>query len=300
MSVDYERQVVDIAGMVRPEARLAPETVSLATEALYAVHADFGPDSDHPMSFHNGPHSVAVMRRGVRIGNILFPYLSPVHQRRFFDGMILGGATHDRFQLLGPGENEVASAAYGVELVEAADGVLNTDFFKRRLTYADLATEVSMDPDGKLVQVNLRKGARDPIKFGMSFADINGIAMEGPKRMWEDATNLYYEQTPPDEQSISGLFVFYAGQVRFLRQRLNDRQVKPDIAYYFPDTFEDIYREMRREYHHNIVTAHGLALKIAERPELEHAVGRVVSTVDRGHIGQLVGELIRRKARTDE
>lgn len=296
MSVDFERQVTEIAGMVRPDVRLAPETVPLATEALYAINGDFGPDSDDPLSFHNAPHSVAVARRAVRIGNILYPYMRPVHRRRFFDGMILGGTTHDRYQHLGPGENELASAAYGVELVEAADGVLNTDFFKRRLTYADLATEVRMDEDGRLIQVNLRTGARDPIKFGMSFADINGIAMEGDMRMWEDATNLYYEQTPTDEQSISGLVDFYSGQVRFLRQRLNDNQIKPDIAYYFPDSVDEVYRDMRREYHGNIVSAHDLAVQVSQRPELKKSIGFVVRAVDRSHVGHIVGELIRRKA----
>jgi hypothetical protein len=296
MAVDFEKQVAGIADMIRPEVTLAPETTLIVTQSLYDIEEDFGPASDNPLGFHNAPHGVDVTRRAVRIGNILYPYILPAYQDRFFDGLMIGGGTHDRFQHLGPGLNEIASGEYAQGLIEAADGELNTSFFKYRVMLADRSTEVSMQPDGRLVQVNLRQGAIDPIKFGMGFADINGIAMEGDKRMWQDATNLYDELTAAGEWSVKGLFRFYVDQQRFLRHRLNDHQIKADIAYYLPDSVEDVYRDMRREYHDNIVSAHGLATLIGANPHLEESVGRIVGTVDRAHAGRLVGKFIRHLA----
>lgn len=294
--MDFEKQVAGIAGMIRPDVTLAPETVPIVTQALYDVDGEFGPRSDNPLSFHNAPHGVDVTRRAVKIGNILYPYILPVYQERFFDGLMIGGGTHDRYQHLGPGQNEIASGEYAVGLIEAADGELNTSFFKQRVMLADRATEVSMGPDGRIIQVNLRQGAIDPIKFGMGFADINGIAMEGDKRMWQDATNLYDELTPAGQWSVGGLFRFYVDQQRFLRRRLNDYQIKADIAHYLPGAVDEVYRDMRGEYHDNIVAAHRLASFIGSHPELEQSVGRIVGVVDRAHAGRMVGKFIRHLA----
>jgi hypothetical protein len=282
--------------MVRPDVELAPETTLIVTQSLYDIDADFGPGSDNPLEFHNAPHDVDVTRRAVKIGNILYPYILPAYQDRFFDGLMIGGGTHDRYQHLGPGLNEIASGEYAIGLIEAADGPLNTSFFKHRVMLADRSTEVSMGPDGRIIQVNLRQGAIDPIKFGVSFADINGIAMEGDKRMWQDATNLYNELTSAGEWSIGGLFRFYVNQERFLGRRLNDYQVKGDIAYYLPDSVDKVYRDMRQEYHDNIIAAHKLAEFIGSHPELEQSVGRIAGAVDRTHAGRLVGRLIRHMA----
>ena len=295
MPVDFEKEITEIATIIEPDYKLAPETIPIAVESLEEIDNDYGPGSDNPLPFHDAPHSVGVTRRGVRLANILYPYIRPVHRRRFFDLVIIDGATHDRRQDLGPGENEIASAESAVQKVEAADGILNTGIFKKRLVHGDLATAVRMEDDGKLIQVNLRTGARDPIKFNMAFSDINGIAMEGDKRMWEDATNLYHELTPEAEQTIDGLVTFYISQVKFLRQRLNDGQVKSDIAYYFPDTVEAVYRDMHKEFYENIISAHGLVLAISQRPELQRSIGHLARGVDRSIMGPLVGKMIRRK-----
>jgi hypothetical protein len=300
MPADFEKEITEIATMIEPSCELAPETIPIAVESLEEIDNDYGPGSDNPLSFHDAPHSVGVTRRGVRLANILYPYIRPLHRRRFFDLVIIDGATHDRRQDLGPVENEIASAETAVQKVEAADGILNTMIFKKRLVYGDLATAVRMEDDGKLVQVNIQRGAHDPIKFNMAFSDINGIAMEGNKRMWQDATNLYYEIT--DEPTIEGLCTFLIDQRKFLRQRLNDGRIKSDIAYYFPDDVEAVYKDMRKAFHGNIVSSHGLAVLLGERPELQHSVARVakgIETLDRSVLGAMIGKTIRRKIAPD-
>ncbi len=298
MALDIEKEVVQIARKIPQGITLAPETIPLTIEAVEEINRDYGPESDNPLLFHNAPHSIGVIRRDVRMANMLYPYLGPVHRRRYYDLALYAGGIHDRRQDLGPIENERASAAYGVQQIEATDGILNTQSFKKRLVYAANATAVRMDEKGKLVQVNLQSGAHDPIKFNMAFADINGIAMEGPKRMVEDATNLYYEIT--DEPTDEGLYDFLAGQRAFLRGRLNDVQIKADIAYYFPNDAEAVYKDMRKAFRGNILSAFRLATMIDEDPGLRHPIGRVTRHIGtRAILGPTLGKIIRRKVDRD-
>ncbi len=303
MTLDFEREVTEIAAMIEPKHgyELAPETIPIAITALEEVDSKYGPSSDHPLSFHNAPHSLGVTRRVVRLTNMLYPFIQPKYQNGIYDLGIIGGATHDIEQELGPGENERVSAESAGRQVSDADGVLNTTTFKKRLTRGIVATTVEMKEDGELVQTNLQSGTHDPIKFGMAFADINGIAMEGSKRMWQDATNLYYELN--DEPTIGGLFDFYLSQAGFLRQRLNDGRVKSDIAYYFADDIEAVYQVMRGAFHANIVSAHGMAVLLGERPELSNTVGSVVKGIgalDRSLLGTMIGKMIERKVANDQ
>jgi hypothetical protein len=299
MLMDFEKEITHIATMIEPDIQLAPETIPITVGAVEEIDQDYGPESDNPLSFHNAPHSVGMIRRGVRMANILYPYIGPVHRRRFFDLVFVGGGVHDRWQNLGPIENERASAAYGVQMIEEADGILNTNIFKKRLVYAAEATAVRMKDDGKLVQVNLQRGAHDPIKFNAAFADINGIAMEGPKRMVEDAANLYDEIT--DEPTEEGLYDFLANQKAFLRGRLNDGQVKADIAYYFPDDAEAVYKDMRRAFRRNILSAFRLATMIDEDPGLRHPIGRIARNIGtRAILGSTIGKMIHRKVARDQ
>jgi hypothetical protein len=297
MAVDFEKEVVQMMDAVNPafEYTFAPETLELAVIQLERINDRYGPDSDTPLEYHDAPHSIAVPRRFVRLGNILFPYMKPAHQSRFFDGGIIVGTHHDDEQGLGPIENELASAAHTVRKIEEADGVLNTKAFKKRVTDGTEATAVRMDDNGKLIQINLRRGSHDPLKFNIAFADINGIAMEGEERMVLDATDLYHELTPVERQSDEGQVAFYESQVKFLRQRLNDGQIKGDIAYYFPDDVEAVYKAMRKEFHRNIRSAHGIALLLSQRPELSDSIKDALRRVDRSHAGSLVAKLIHHK-----
>ncbi len=296
MSQDFEKELAGIVTLIPPEHELAPETIPIATEALEMIDGHYGSESDNPLPFHNAPHSVGVTRRAVRMGKILLPYMRDEYRKRFFDLAVIAGATHDYDQDSGPGDNERNSAKYAIEQIEKFDGELNTTDFKARLPQGILATTVEMKDDGELVQTNLQSGSHDPIKFNMAFSDINGIAMEGSKRMWCDATNLYHEIT--DEPTAEGLYSFLIGQAGFLRQRLNDPRIKSDIAYYFPDDIEAVYKDMYKAFHANIISAYNIAVMLDQRPELQSSIGLIVKSIgklDRSVMGSLIGKTLGRK-----
>jgi len=290
MSMDYERELTAIATTVEPpDQQVSPEAITIATESLYAIDAKYGPDSDHPLTFHNGPHSLGVTRRVIRFTNMLYPHIRPMYRTGIYDLGMIDGGTHDYEQLLGPGKNEEASGQYAVEQVEAiGTAAMNTKTFQKRLVDGNQATAVVMKEDGEIVQVNVQTGSHDPLKFITSFGDINGIAMEGRRRMLNDATRLAYEIY--GEPTLDQLYNFLVNQSFFLRKRLNDGRVKSDIAYYFPDDIDEVYKVMRKAFHSNIVAAHTMALGFGKRPVAIAARG--LCALDRSILGNSISKTL--------
>lgn len=282
-----------------PECEVSPQAITIAAESLYAIDEKYGPDSDHSLSFHNGPHSLGVTRRAVRLTNILYPYMRPQHRVGIYDLDFIGGSMHDIEQDLEPGENERVSGEQAIACaIEADVPGIDTPAFSKRLFDGIQATAVQMRENGEVVQVNVQNGTHDPFKFVMSFGDINGIAMEGSKRMFNDATNLCYE-IHGGEPTLDQLYEFLSNQAVFLRQRLNDGRVKSDIAYYFPNDIEDVYQDMRAAFHTNILAAHGIAKSLGDRrPELQGAVSAAIKGIgvlDRALLGDVISKTIHSK-----
>jgi hypothetical protein len=299
MSIDYERELTAITDLVEPPDQLVSSAaIAIGAEALSEIDAKYGPDSENPLTFHDADHSLGVTRRAVRLTNILYPYMSPRHRAKIYDLDIIGGATHDFERDVEPQENERISGEYAVaQVIELGGSQLNTAKFKKRLFDGILATAVEMKDDGEILQVNVQKGSHDPFKFVMSFGDINGIAMEGPKRMLSDATKLCDEVH--GKPTLDELCNFLVSQASFLRKRLNDPRVQSDIAYYFPEDTKQVYTDMRKAFRSNILSAYGMAVTFGERrPELRDSVEGVVQrvgTVDKALLGSLIGKALHRK-----
>lgn len=293
MVVDFEREVAKIASTVPYPERVSPSAVDIAVRSLKSVNERYGIHSANPLAYHNAPHSLGVCRRSVRLTKLLYPYIAPQYRPGIYDLAIVGSAEHDFYQELGPGRNEVASAEHAVEQVQNVnDPSINNEIFTSRLYKGIMVTKVERTEQGEIVQVNLQKGDPDPYKFIEAFADINGIAMEGQRRMIRDATNLCYEiyKTPTLEQ----LWNFILDQSKFLKQRLNDGRIKADIAYYFPDSIEPVYGVMHKAFHANIISAHGLALALGQRPELKAPVGVAARTIDSSLLGDVISQQLQR------
>src|SRR5665811_574572 len=126
MSMDFEKHVAGAVALIKPEVKLAPETIPIAVGSLEEIDRDYGPGSDNRRQFHDAPHTIGGIRRGVVLTNMMYPYIKPVHRRRFYDLVIVGEAVHDRYRDRGS-ENEVASTEFGIQQVEDADGPLNTE-----------------------------------------------------------------------------------------------------------------------------------------------------------------------------
>lgn len=285
-----------VAGIGSPEISLRPVTPIITAEVLHDIDQKYGPHGDDPLEYHNTSHSIDVGRRVIRLTNLLYPYIPEQYRTSIYDLGFLGPGCHDSEQLLGSGANERASLDDALRRIEQAnDPVLTAPAFTDRLGSGIMVTVVNRKEDGELEQVNLREGDPDPFKFIMAFCDINGIAMEGDMRMIKDATHLCYELF--GEPSTEQLYDFLLSQAGFLRDRLNDHRIKADIAYYFPDHQDEVYKVMRSSFHSNITSAYRLATFMSDHSELSDPIGKVIKTADKTHAGRLIGRLIRQQVR---
>lgn len=295
----FEEQLVSISRIIKPEGYgLDDATIPLAVNALEEIDVKYGPDSDDPHPYHNAQHGIDVIRRGVRLTNILYPYLRSDHRPKIFDLDFAIGSWHDIEQsLVAPGANERASARSAVRAVSQLEGPLNNKKFKHRLELGIIATTAAEAEDGKITQPYVKKDAHDPVKLIAAYADINGVAMEGPARMLKDATNLALEifGEEPTKDEFGNFLVSQAG---FLTQRLNDGQVKSDLAYYFSkDEVDAIYKDTRKIFHPNIDAAVKIARAMQSRPELQGAMYRALNALSPEQIRSNGGKLLRRVAR---
>ncbi len=279
--MNLEKEVGSLKRQIEfTEYSICPQTEIIAIDILEAVDARFGDNSVHPLEYHNAQHAVDVVRRGIRLANALMPDIEPKYQRNIYDLIFIGGASHDYEVLTGSGQNEVLSADFADQTVRSHgyNPEINNKRFLKRLRSGIRATQVSRDTDGKIEQVNIRKGERDPFKFILATADINGIAMDGPKRMVSDAVNLCYElseQAPtPDE-----LYEFILFQQKFLRDRLHDDQTKPDIAYYFGDKAEEVYQLASKEFSSTIKKTYSIACGLSDNPIIHKVINENLKAV---------------------
>jgi hypothetical protein len=297
MSMDFGQEMAKIAAMVEPDdAQVHPDSIAVAVDVLHDIDERYGPDSDNPLEHHNAEHGLDVARRVTLLNNIIYPYVPPRYQPQLFDLGLVDGSGHDYEQGLGPGANEKASGCYLVGKVSAL-GVspINTVEFKDRLYDGIQATEIEEGEDGRIIQVNVREGSQDPLRWSMSAGDINGVAIEGSARMFKDATRICYEKKAGDP-SLDELYDFLISQAAFLRQRTNDRQVMADMAYYFPNDVADVYDDMKQAFRPNILSAYRVATLLGARPELKNTVGvavkRSLGVLDRSLLGDLVGRAV--------
>lgn len=80
-----------------------------------------------------------------------------------------------------------------------------------------------------------------------------------------------------------------------MKQRLNDGRVKSDIAYYFPDHIEAVYKNMHNAFNSRILSAYRLAILLGDHPELKSTIGSVVKTVDQPLIGDALLKILKAK-----
>lgn len=246
---------------------ISEAAVAIAQESIAEIDTKYGDGNAEYMAYHNAYHGVDVVRRGFRLIGILNDYIADKYRQDLPDLVLLGGAFHDIVQRKASGVNEQESANIAAERTRVSyDAVDDVERFIDRLQLGILATEVEIThPESEIIQKRLPNGRPDPLKYIMAFADINGIAMDGPERMIRDCVHLCHEIFGKD---VTGEQIgdFLLSQTRFLRTRLNDRRVRSDLMYYFLDAEPEVYGLMRQAFEANIMAAANHAKFIEDNP----------------------------------
>ncbi len=190
-------------------------------------------NADKP--YHNQEHAATVMQRSFRIWRSLQEIASEQFDDRGYELLAFAAAGHDLFQdYKTPGENELRSAE---AVVLFMDGLYD-EHDKERVYDAVIATTVRRSVEtGVIEQLYLKDGSRDPLKFVLSVADTNGIALEGPRRMVNDAVKLFMEFNGVSGEASflensKELGKFLMLQAGFLGARLES--LPEELAYFFP------------------------------------------------------------------
>lgn len=293
--IDYRHELEVIAGDVEPgDQAIHPAVLELSAIALHDIDSRYGESSKTPLPQHNALHSLDVARRAIHLTNLLYEFIEDKYKPQIFSLGMHAGSIHDYEQgKEDPGQNERASANYGVNCItNRGYSDVFGDRYIKRLRAGVMVTSFRIDNSGRVEQYNLRVGEPDPFRFIMGFADINGIAMEGPERMIRDATNLYCERTK--SPSVEGYLDWFGGQARFLRTRVNNPRIKNDIAYYFPKHKDEVFDTMYDEFHENIISAHALAGVIPTIRGVEEMVGGLIHDFNPMTVGNKAVNLLSR------
>ncbi len=231
------------------------------------------------LPYHNQEHAVHVMRRSFVVYRSLHESLPEEFDDRSYELLAIAAASHDIFQhFTNPGENERLSAQAAVSFMFDYTSEECT-----RVYEAIVATSVSRSEEGTIQQCFLQEGSRDPLKFVLATADINGIALEGVPRMLEDAVHLYLEfnKIPTDASFIAHskeIGAFLTSQAAFLKDRLN--AVTNDIEYYWPMSVDPQQNEVVNKVMAELFKPSTAALSLAhilELPGIFESITHVIS-----------------------
>lgn len=234
-------------------------------------------------AYHNHIHAVHVMKRSFIIWRELQNVLPDIFTNDAYELLAIAACGHDKYQqFTQPGKNERQSAVDSVHHMQNSHTILE----QTRVFEATCTTQVMRDAEGVIVQQFMKTGSRDPLKFVLAVADINGVALEGVPRMVEDAVNLYIEFNDLDiSASLWGhsrdLGKFLQAQASFLRSRLE--ALSEDIDYYFPpssglvnQSVKQVMTTLFQSSKHTLAVAEYLELPGCTEAIMEHLNKTVV------------------------
>lgn len=276
--LDFKAEMRELAALVEPaDQTISSEAQRIGAIAFLRIDQKYGEGSELHLSHHATPHSIDMTSRNIKLINLLYPHIGEEHRLGIYDAGAVGSACHDVEQgLEDPGANERASGRFGVNHAKnSSDPVISSDHFAERITRIVDATYAQADEDDVVVQPNVCVGEPDPLVFTTAFADRNAIAMDGVVRMIVDVTNLAFEwfkrPTVPQYKNLLSL------QADFIRGGMHDDVIKPQLAYHFPGSDEEVYRLLREKYNPIIKSAYEAAKILPGSIGLDEALSSIVS-----------------------
>lgn len=241
---DYLGQLHDMAldeGI--PEGVISERGYGLAADLLKIMWRDHGdPESDSYKPYHNDGHGLNVVLRSWRLWKPLHDELPDRFDTGAFELLMIAAAGHDIVNDPDaaknyPGQNEVDSAVTVCRMMIDAG---YDDAEAHRVYDAIIKTSVARDEHGVITQTYMREGSTDIMGLILGQADMNGILLEGPSTLFDDAYAIWLEMT---ETPVKDALHSPVGVVNFMldeEKYLNDRveALSEDLLYYVDDPEE--------------------------------------------------------------
>lgn len=272
------------------QGKILPPDVSIGRELaagamvltlMYQEHGDKSKPTYKP--YHDDEHPLDVLGRDWKILTILQSMLPERFDNSIYGRSMLPALGHDIFNdpEASPGENERRSAEFVRHLMllvgySSSDAECGYEMVE--------GTAVRRDDNGTIIQNNIRQGSKDPLKWALANADINGMPMEGIPTMVSNAFDLYLEFTKTPIKELmhhpAGAAKFFQTQAKFLHDRL--AIIDEDMSYYFTEEEKRLLqRAFEKEFTgttRDAISATKMLLRFPEMPEL--IVNSAISKAD--------------------
>lgn len=234
-----------------PDMVFIEGVADIAAIASRQLEVKYGAQSETPLAYHNKAHSVEdVPRRGLkllRIHHDICPDLFDMSRAPSL--VVAGGMLHDTVQLRGSMTNERLSADYAREIAPH----YGFTYDEADLLHDMIMSTVTQHIDGTVKQTMLEQTvSRDPLCLILATADINGIAMEGTKRMVGDSVNLTAERYQMDAANVlrekpHEVMKMLGAQALFFGARLDT--IGSDLRLFYDEvTAQEIQSMYQREF----------------------------------------------------
>lgn len=270
LHIEQIKAVRERAGI--SEELISDEVISQVVPLLRMVHKRHGtPGSETYKTQHNDEHALDVLGRFWEV----WEFLREVAPEKTDDrGYVLGmfaAIGHDLFYDLDTktGINERRSAKFVASYMKEL-GYGDSEI--KRVYDAIITTTVKINSKGSVIQTHIRKGSGDMLNFALAMADINGIGMEGPRRMFADVLNLYMERNT--HSSIKeylaaplGIMTLLKDQRQFLKDRL--AAIRKDLAFYCSneDEVNAIMEKIDERFSANTSAALAITKRFSQSPK---------------------------------
>lgn len=216
----------------------ASVTIVELLDSIYSRYSDESSEEYRP--HHNHEHTLKVIDRTIVLWKV-FSELLPDHFRdEDIELLLIAAAGHDYLWWPGAedGEAERASSEQ-VAIIMRSNGYTEESI----IAVCEMIEATIVSREGNHIrQTSLRKGSKDPRKYILATADINGIAMEGKMTMYSDVFSLYKEITQYEGKKILFKPQILVNLLLYQRQFLKDRieAYEEDLLFYFEDDFEKV------------------------------------------------------------
>ncbi len=200
-----------------------PAATDLAKQGIDNADFRYGPDSLHPLAYHDGLHSFEIVQDVYVLGRDC-----GVRWRQL-GNLVIGGGFHDYEQLLGPKDNEAASSTAAINAMKKYDGFKLSDLIVVDEMIESTTFEIL---DGKLEQY-----VESYLGGILADADVGRSIAGPPEIAWDRSTKLFKEKNPYEPLEGAAMLEFMESSLILLQKH---KFHTPEAEIMFPHREENI------------------------------------------------------------
>ncbi len=184
----------------------SPQVLQLLNQALNLVESKYGPNSPHPLAYHNAQHTLDITHAVNELADLALSRKLIEEQHKPL--LLIAAAFHDAEHSPGNSQNEAMSAQLAVHAMRQAGGFSAAD--EKIVTNAIMGTVVYFKND-----VMKQSAGNDYLVQLVADADLATLGRPTPQ-YWRRANCFFEERNPGASRQGPVWADFVTGQASFL------------------------------------------------------------------------------------